>query len=95
MTRHFVHRADAVQKELDDFARQIGLGIVDLSQTGIPGIPDRIYLDRGRAFWCEVKSSKSAKLRKSQQAFREYLRKYGIPYYRIETPEDLLRLKEG
>lgn len=95
MTRHFMHRSDTVQKELDDFARQIGFGIVDLSQTDISGIPDRIYLDRGRTFWCEIKSSKSAKLRKSQQEFREYLRKYGIPYYRIETAEDLLRLKEG
>ncbi len=98
MSRHRQHRNDNNQAPLDHYAESIGMGVVKLSQMGVPGLPDRIYLDRGRTFWCEVKSDTSygkQGLTESQQKFNLLLAKHGIELHVIETEDDLLALKNG
>ena len=98
MPRHQTHRNDNNQATLDNFARGIGLGVVDVSQTDIPGMPDRIYLDRGRTFWCETKSDTAygkKGLSESQMMFRSFLAAHGIRLHVIRSHDDLLKLKNG
>ncbi len=92
------HRTDKNQVALDEYATRIGMGIVKLTNTDINGLPDRLYLDRGRTFWCEIKSDTAygkEGLSKSQMMFRATLAKYGIPLHVIRTENDLLKLKNG
>lgn len=92
------HRNDNTQSDLDDFAENIGMGIVKLSQTNIDGLPDRIYLDRGETFWCEIKSDTAygkKGLTSSQKEFRDKLKHYGIEFHIIRTENDILKLKNG
>ena len=98
MPQHRQHRNDNNQTPLDRFAESIGMGVVKLSQTDVEGLPDRIYLDRGRAFWCEIKSGTSygkQGLSKSQEEFSWVLSKHGIELHIIESEDDLLKLKNG
>ncbi len=92
------HRNDNNQISLDRFAESIGMGVVKLSQTGVDGLPDRIYLDRGRTFWCEIKSDTDygkQGLSETQSRFGWLLAKHGITLHVVTCADDLIKLKNG
>lgn len=75
-----------LERCLDKSVRNLGGWTLKLLPTFVRGLPDRLVLHQGRAFFCEIKTTKK-RPEPAQVVVHRKLKKYGFEVYIIDSTE--------
>jgi hypothetical protein len=76
-----------VENRLTGGAKFLGALVVKLAPTFMAGLPDRMILHEGRAFFCECKRPRGGRVSPVQRAVARMFARAGFPVYLISTTE--------